>query len=348
VENGVAELVQQALAVARPADGQPDWDAYATLLWRASVDGSGALRIGLGLLTSAAPAERTAGCDLLGHASDRNEAVRAATADALVALAKREAEGCVLAALAGAVARTGDQRAVAVLAALAGHPEAGVRRQVAESFAGVLTGLPDGPDIQALIELTRDQDPRVRDWATFTLGFQAEVDSAAIRAALGERTTDEDAETREEGIRGLARRHDREVIPLLTELLRDPAGAHVHTLSAARILGIPELLPALARFGPDDAEATAAAHACDPTRRAEQDASAWKLVRTLHELRPDLDAALSMPRFDYGLHLDLGAACRSTGYDVERLLLRADGDPLRAAELVAADVPREGRASTHA
>ncbi|MBT2407687.1 MULTISPECIES: HEAT repeat domain-containing protein [unclassified Streptomyces] len=334
----VAELVGQALAAARAAVETDDWDECGTLLWRAAADWAGALQIGLELIGSDDLIERETGCDLLGNASDQNEAVRAETATALVAHSERETEGRVLWSLARAIERTYDQRAVPVLVSLAGHPDAEVRRQVASSFAGVITGLADGPDIRALIKLTRDQDPDVRNWATFTLGFQAEVDSPAIRAALWERTTDENADAREEGIRGLARRHDPRTVPLLAELLDNPEGAHVHTFSAAQIMGVPELLPALLEYEPDGAGVTAAVNACDPVHRAQLDASALDLVSALHQLRPDLDAAVYMERFDRDLSLSLVATFGSSIYDVEALLARADGDPLRAAELVVTDL----------
>ncbi|WP_329139009.1 HEAT repeat domain-containing protein [Streptomyces sp. NBC_01476] len=334
---GVAELVGAALAAARVARETDDWDEYGTLLWRAAADGSGSLPLGLELIASSDPVEREAGCDLLGHASNRNEAIRGEAATALVALAEREDEGRVLGSLVRAVEMTYDHRAVAVLVTLAGHQEAAVRRQVAGSLAGVATGLPAGPDIRALITLTRDQDPEVRNWATFTLGFQSEADSPAIRAALWERTADEHPDAREEGIHGLARRHDLGVAPLLAGLLDNPEGAHALTFPAARIMGVPELLPALRGYGPDVIEATEAVNACDPLRRAQLDASAWDLVGALHRLRPDLDACVFMERFDHGLKL--GLACGSAGYDVEALLNRADGEPARAAEFVASDLP---------
>ncbi|WP_280719312.1 HEAT repeat domain-containing protein [Kitasatospora sp. MAP5-34] len=335
----VAELVGQALAAVRVARGSDDRDEYGALLRRAAADGPGALRLGLELLGSHDPAERAAGCDLLGHASDRNAEVRAEAAAALVTLAERESEGCVLWSLAGAIEMTYDRRAVPVLVALAGHPDAEVRRRVAGSFAGVATGLADGPDIRTLVTLTRDRDPEVRNWATFTLGFQAEADSPAIRAALWDRVDDENADAREEGIRGLARRRDRRAVPLLAQLLGDPGGAHVLTFQAAQIIGSPELLPALLEYEPGGAWVAEAVNACDPVRRARFDAAAWALLCALDRLRPELRACVSMERFDPGLSLRLGADPGSPGYDVEALLARADGDPERAAGLVASDRP---------
>ncbi|WP_371616657.1 HEAT repeat domain-containing protein [Streptomyces sp. NBC_00454] len=260
----VVELVGQA----RVAFGAGDWSGYEDLMWRAGGEGVGALAVGLGLIRSGDPVEREMGCDLLGKASDQNEACRAETVVALVALAEREGEADVLAALARAVEMTYDPRAVPVLVVLAGHPDAGVRREVACSFPGVLTGSPDGPDVHALIALTRDQDPEVRNWATFTLGSQAEADGPAIREALWARTSDENADVREEGIHGLARRRDPRAVPLLVELLGNPEGAHVLTFRAAEAMGAPELLPALLEYEAEGAGVAAAVEACDPARRA--------------------------------------------------------------------------------
>lgn len=331
----LAEVVRQAVALARvPAETHAWYDAYQWPLRRAAADGSAVLPIGLELIGSADPVERRVGCDLLGDASSQNEAVRADVATALVALAERESEASVLWPLARAIESTRDQRAIPFLVALAGHADAELRERAATSFAGVLSGLPDGPDIRALIQLTRDEDPEVRNWATFTLGCQAEVDSPAIRAALWARTTDEFGEARDEGIRGLARCHDPRAIPLLVELLDDPDRAHALGFHAARMMGAPELLPALLEYEPDDSVITAAVNACDPVVRGQLDARAWELVCALHRTRPDLGAGISMPRFDSGVFLSVAGGEQ---YDVEALLSRADGSPERAAELVAAD-----------
>ncbi|MFD5818237.1 HEAT repeat domain-containing protein [Streptomyces sp. NPDC127038] len=227
------------------------------------------------------------------------------------------------------------------VAEAAGHPDDGARRSVAGSFAGAVTGTPDGPGIRALIALTRDRDPQVRDEATFTLGFQADADSPAIRDALWERTTDESAEVREEGIRGLARRRDPRAVPLLAHLLADPEGARTLTFAAAQIMGAPELMPTLLEYDPDDVGVTAALDACDPVRKARLDAFARELLRALDEIRPDLDASVYMERFAPGTLLGLGASTGASCYSVEGLLERAGGDPSYAAGLVASDNPRD-------
>lgn len=70
-----------------------------------------------------------------------------------------------------------------------------------------------------LIELTRDADAQVRDWAAFALGTQCETDTPAIRDALADRGADTDDETRCETLVRLARRGDRRVLTALHEEL---------------------------------------------------------------------------------------------------------------------------------
>ncbi|WP_344338277.1 HEAT repeat domain-containing protein [Kitasatospora putterlickiae] len=300
-----------------------------------------ALAHGTESLRSAEPAERAAGCDLLGAAADRDETVQDDAATALLALAERERDGRVLARLAEALGRTRDGRAVPVLVALAGHPDAEVRGQVAAALwpAEVLTGPPDAPGVRALIGLTRDPDPEVRDAATFTLGFQCEADGPDVRAALWERTFDDHLDAREEGVRGLARRRDPRALPLLVELLADPDGAAVLTFHAAEILGAPELLPLLEDYDPDDPGVADAVAACDPARRARLDDAAWALVCAVQRLRPDLAPAVWATRCEPGLTLGVHGDPDAPGYDVAALLARANGDPARAADLVESDHP---------
>ncbi|MFF2954020.1 HEAT repeat domain-containing protein [Kitasatospora sp. NPDC057965] len=299
-----------------------------------------ALAHGTELLGSAEPAERAAGCRLVGEAADRDEDLRAEAATVLLAHAERERDGQVLACLAGALGRTEDGRAVPVLVTLAGHPEAEVRRQVASglSLDAVVTGPPDAPGVRALLALTRDTDPETRDWATFTLGFQCAADGPDVRQALWERTGDEYPDAREEGIRGLARRRDPRAVPLMRELLADPDGAAVLTFRAAEILGAPELLPLLEDYDPDDHGVADAVAACEPSRRARLEEGAWALVRALERQRPDLAAAVWSTRCEPGLTLGIGGPDEPV-YDVAGLLGRAGGDPVRAAELVGSDHP---------
>jgi HEAT repeat protein len=338
---GLAGRLMTAARVAQASEADDDWHAYGALAWEVAKGESGetALRGGLGLLGSADALERKVGCDLVGNAANAHESLRGEAATALMALAEEEAEVCVLAALVCGLGRAQDPRALPVLVRLSGHEDADVRRKVAADLTFVSSGLPDGPDVRALIRLTQDQDPEVRNWAAFTLGFQLEQDTTAIRDALWTCTTDEYGEVREEGARGLARRHDPRAVPLIAQLLDSDDWAHVFTLDAAAILGVPELLPALDSCAPGDSETDRAIAACDPVRRARMEDDAWAVVVELERLRPDLGAALSSPRYE-SVH-ELKVTHRETldgAYDAAALLTRAGGKPVRAAELVVADL----------
>ncbi|MGW1179052.1 HEAT repeat domain-containing protein [Kitasatospora sp. NPDC002543] len=333
--------VMAAARTAKASEADDDWHAYWTLA-REAAEAERAettLRRGSGLLGSADALERQVGCDLVGLAAEEHESLRGEAATALIALAAAETEPSVLSSLICGLGRAQDPRAVPVLVKLSEHEDAELRRHVASELAFVHSGLPDGPDIRALIRLTRDQDPEVRDWAAFTLGFQLEQDTTAIRDALWTCTTDENGEVREEGARGLARRHDPRAVPLIAQLLQCNADDHTFAIQAAEILGAPELLPALNTREPDSPETAQAIAACDPARRARIENDAWAVVIELDRLRPDLGAALSSPRYE-SVH-NMKVTHRETadaGYDVASLLTRADGDPTRAAELVVADL----------
>jgi hypothetical protein len=69
--------------------------------------------------------------------------------------------------------------------------------------------------INKLIELTKDKDPDVRDWATFGLGNIGEKDTPVIREALFQRVGDRDKDTHYEAIIGLAKRKDARIIGVI-------------------------------------------------------------------------------------------------------------------------------------
>jgi HEAT repeat protein len=93
------------------------------------------------------------------------------------------------------------------------------------------------------MQLMRDSDSDVRDWATFGLGTQSEADSEAIRGALFERLPDTDQDTRAEAAVGLAKRKDLRVLPVvLEELDRDEYGV-LYEEAASFLLGLDGVKP---------------------------------------------------------------------------------------------------------
>jgi len=160
------------------------------------------------------------------------------------------------------------------LLSFAGDPAPGVRRAVASHVPGMpyADPLPDRA-IDALIMLSTDTDPRVRDWATFGLGTQSSQDSSEIRAALLARLDDEDADAAAEALVGLARRGAPEALVRVRALLEEPDGPiTLLVLEAAAELADPMLMPALEALalewdGDEDQHTEAVAFAltrCDP------------------------------------------------------------------------------------
>ena len=94
--------------------------------------------------------------------------------------------GCAIAALG----HLGDAMGLPAVVGAASHAEGVVRFEVAvalPSLLGVGPVDPSTPGVAALISLMCDDDPDVRDWATFGLGTQVATDSAEVRDALADR-----------------------------------------------------------------------------------------------------------------------------------------------------------------
>ncbi|QKW18203.1 HEAT repeat domain-containing protein [Kitasatospora sp. NA04385] len=301
------------------------------------------LRAAAALLSAAEPSRRAAGYDrLAARTAPGKDALRAWAVDTVLPRVEREPGGPALAALVDVLGAAQDERALPVLLELAGHPDGEVRLAVAKALPFVGEPAQGSPRVRALLALSRDAAPAVRDAAVFGLGTQGEAYGPAVRAALHERLDDEDEEVAEEAVRGLARRQDASVLPRLIDLLETYVEPHPLTLSAAAVLGRPELLPVLAELAaerPEDRRIAAALDACDPARRAERSATAWRLLEELDARRPDLDAALVWDRFSTDLRLEVHHPAEPGGYLLDALLRRAGHEPSRAASLVDADVP---------
>jgi len=100
-------------------------------------------------------------------------------------------------------------------------------------------------DIGELVNLSSHDDYQVRDWATFGLGQVVVEDTAQIRAALHARLYDSTEWVRDEAIRGLARRKDKTLLPILAQELEVRVESHL--LEAARDLAEPSLCAALSK-----------------------------------------------------------------------------------------------------
>jgi len=113
--------------------------------------------------------------------------------------------------------------AIPLICSFRGDPDAEIRFSVACALGPPFANDPQA--VEALLELMRDEDEEVRDWATFNLGNLGDADSPAIREALIERLGDSYPDAREEAAVSLAKRKDLRALPVLIELL------HADTMS---------------------------------------------------------------------------------------------------------------------
>lgn len=121
----------------------------------------------------------------------------------------------------------------------ASHKSALVRHSVVFALGGI-----EHPQaIGVLIELSKDKDPEVRDWATFSLGSRIETDNEPIRQALWEGVTDKDKNTRYEAIFGLAARKDKGIKEVLKKELARANNSSSQILEAIEVYRDPDFIP---------------------------------------------------------------------------------------------------------
>jgi HEAT repeat protein len=237
-----AGLFALALRAAQRGDADARWAQIAELHRRGTED---AFQTASTWCTSADALQRAIAADVLGQLGGSGAAnkFRDRSTPLLVALL-RDGDAGVLASAATAMGHLGLPCGPSPIVSLASHPSSGVRYGVA--FA--LLGSEDPAAISALVALSRDDDADVRDWATFGLGTQVDLDSGEIRDALAARLHDLDDDARAEAIYGLARRHDERardlmlaelgsasVGRLIVEAVREfPSAVFVHPLLALR------------------------------------------------------------------------------------------------------------------
>ena len=120
-----------------------------------------------------------------------------------------------------------------------------------------------------LVDMTRDELPANRDWATLLLA-QQDIDSADVREALLHAADDENEYVRAEAILGLAQRDKAAALPFLQ---RELAGEHVPLplFEAASIVAHSSLvadLRAFAELSGDDFVDSLALQAIEACERA--------------------------------------------------------------------------------
>jgi len=137
------------------------------------------------------------------------------------------------------------------------HPDARVRLALVRALPGGAVAADEADDtaltgrvVDALVALTRDGEPRVRDWAAFGLA-QVEADSPAVRDALAVLLDDQDLDTRSEALLALASTGDDRARTALLERLRSDTNLTLLELEAAVVLADPAAHPELLRLAED-------------------------------------------------------------------------------------------------
>lgn len=213
----VGQLLLDARAAVDQADSCDFPAPYWTSIWALQIRRDASLLAQLReLAPSDAPPDRRLAADAVAQGHTGKEALSAQCADLLIEMLHREEHPLVLAAIAVALGHHRAPAAVAPLARWRHHPDAAVRYAIVQGLLCQESALA----LESLLELSRDTDREVRNWATFGLGSMVEADSETIRDALLARAAEADDEISGEALVGLARRGDLRVVPLLIEAIQ--------------------------------------------------------------------------------------------------------------------------------
>ena len=217
------------------------WELIEGVLRECSDD---VLEAATGLLQSGIERDRTLGADVLGRIVGIEPNSRDAVQKTILAALAIERAAAPLASIVAALGHVGDPGTLDLVFPLADSPNAEVRLAVAFAVATV-SPQPLGPEARiALITLSRDVNPEVRDWAVFGLGTLSDADGPDVRAALLARAEDASHDARAEALFGLAVRHDPRAVPHLIRELQSPLVGGLE-VDAAAASADPRLLPAL-------------------------------------------------------------------------------------------------------
>ena len=138
----------------------------------------------------------------------------------LFKLLKTETDKNVISSLLYAIGHNNEkltEKQIESIAPYKNHKSVNVRHSLVSS----LLAIEKTEAVNILIKLSKDKDSDVRDWATFGLGTQIELDNELIREALWNRTNDKDEGTRDEAFFGLAKRKDKRIKEILKRELEN-------------------------------------------------------------------------------------------------------------------------------
>jgi HEAT repeat protein len=201
-DDSVVTLLASAVAASERGDEDARWTSVVALQRGGAPETFEACAT---WCASASGFARTLAADVLGQlgGSGEESPYRERSTPLLLGLLS-DSEPSVISSAAIALGHLAVRGRLEPLLSLAAHRSAEVRHAVAVA----LSGNESARAIATLILLSADEDAHVRDWATFGLGAQTDVDTPEVRHALAARLDDEDEDTRAEAFSGLSRRGD--------------------------------------------------------------------------------------------------------------------------------------------
>lgn len=220
----VDELVRDALALY----GNVDWPAVDESITLHKLGTQDALHAAQALCHSIVVIERKLGAYILGQLGWDSSPFSEERFTTLSSMLDLEQDELVLADVIYALGHLHDARGIEPLAIRRTHHNPEVR----EAVAFALAGYDDPLAIRTLIALSCDEEAAVRDWATFAIAKQTEVDSTEIREAMVARLGDKDIDTWGEALLGLALRKDPRVVNAVLAT-RDAGFYDANTIEAA-------------------------------------------------------------------------------------------------------------------
>ncbi|MTD13549.1 hypothetical protein GIS00_06270 [Nakamurella sp. YIM 132087] len=330
-------------------DGDHDEDAEWLVPVAAEFIGPGSHEVALDVLRTRADPERVVAAGLFQRWSLQGPSGgwRPGMIDDLARISAGTDQMDVLTALVRALVALGDDRAFPVLASRVSDPDPDIRWVCALELPGAVDWTADPLAGRAeLVDLARDPDEHVREWALFAIGSQSPFDGSDIRELLVESTLDPVEAVRHEALRGLARRRDRRATPGITYLLEQNEVSS-QTLFAAAMLGDPSLMPLLRTVEErEDSEPTGeidelrlALLTCDPRRREQLATFGQDLLEELHRLHPGGAWSLHCEKFEGDVVLS-GPGSGWT-WALDPLRRRAGDNAARAARLAVQDLAQE-------
>jgi hypothetical protein len=339
------ELVTSLVSQQRSDPDRTEITTDEEQLLRECATREGAAGVAERLVLSIDAARRVVGVRLagfVGQDATTSATARAQIFSALLPLAYDMEDQAMQLTAIQALARLDDQQVLTALDDLFRSASWKVRLEVVRAFTDVLATVPvpkwtsaHASGLLRLLEAMGDTSDDVRDWATFGVGTQLDVDGHVIREALAKVLFDDHHDARGEAVVGLARRRDPRAFAAVQAALES---GHVskEIIEAATYVASPELTRLLRPYLDDWKEAGRAIALGDPAERQEVDQRVWQFVVSMAE-HPDAEHfAVVCPLFGTSIHVDEIGSELSVDFEA---LLEAEGGNIDKAVTKVFELP---------